>query len=244
MLTRFALTLLMALFINFSFSQEFIWSDAFRNDVDLERVKAVEQSDTFFHVVEVRDDHILRWILFDKKTLRHISTKEISPTSAENTLEHFFISKDTLHTISTRRNRELDRLEVFAMRYTMSGQMVGSEQLVHFSAEAYSTSKSGLRLKISPDGSRVLLYFDKDIERKQTEGIHFKCYDKYWSFIWEKDLRLPPSPDILQVHHFLVDNFGGVYMMSGRNPVKTSSDWQRPQGGQYVVYYFNAERNK
>jgi hypothetical protein len=49
---------------------------------------------------------------------------------------------------------------------------------------------------------------------------------------------------VLQVHHFLTDDFGGVYMMSGRRPVKTSSDWQRPQGGQYVVYYYDPERNK
>jgi hypothetical protein len=241
---RAAFTLLFVCFSTLAASQKLIWSEAARNDRALERVKAVSESDSVFHVIEEREDHILRWIQCEKDSLRILNAREIVPASKENTLEHFFIFNDTLYTLSTRRNRDSDQLEVLAMCYDSRGNALCSEQLVHQLSEPVNSKRSGLQCKISPDGTCILLYFDKDSERKQTEGIHFKCYNRYWNLNWEKDLRLPPSPDVLQVHHFLVDNYGGVYMMSGRNPVKTSSDWQRPQGGQYVVYYYNSTRNK
>jgi len=195
---RTAFTFLSILLYSTLPSQHFVWSAAARNDRALHHVQAVSQVDTIIHVIEERDDHILHWMRYGRESLGIVGRNEIVPISEERTLEYFYIHHDTLHTLSTRWNREADYTEVFLMRYDTSGNAIGS----------------------------------------------FKCFDRSWNLMWEKDLRLPPAPDILQVHHFLVDNYGGVYMMSGRKPVKTASDWQRPQGGQYVVYYYNAERNK
>ena len=241
---RASITLLFTFIYGSATSQQLVWSEAARNDRALESVKVVAESDSIFHVIEEREDHILRWLQYGKNSLRILNAKEIMPTSNENTLEHFFILNDTLHTISTRRNRESNNVDVLAMRYDVNGSAINTEQLVHKQDEPISAKRSGIQCKLSPNGSRILLYFDKESERKQTEGIHFKCYDSNWNLNWEKDLRLPPSPEILQVHHFLADNYGGVYMMSGRNPIKTSSEWTRPQGGQYVVYYYNPFLNK
>jgi len=244
LVARTAFTFLSILLYSTLPSQHFVWSAAARNDRALHHVQAVSQVDTIIHVIEERDDHILHWMRYGRESLGIVGRNEIVPISEERTLEYFYIHHDTLHTLSTRWNREADYTEVFLMRYDTSGNAIGSEQLVHLRNESSEPRQSGLQCRFSPDSTRVLVFFDKDNERKQTEGIHFKCFDRSWNLMWEKDLRLPPAPDILQVHHFLVDNYGGVYMMSGRKPVKTASDWQRPQGGQYVVYYYNAERNK
>ena len=225
-------------------SQKLIWSEATRNDRAVQRVQAIAQADTLFHVIEERDDHILRWLRYGRESLKMIGAQEIIPLSDENTLEYFFIRRDTLHTLSTRWNREENMTEVLLVRYDETGNVIGDALTIHKRNESSQPRNSGLQCIQSPDSAHVLIYFDKENERQQTEGIHFRCFDMQWSVIWEKELRLPPSPDILQVHHFLVDNFGGVYLMSGRKPVKTTSDWQRPQGGQYVVYYYNPERNK
>jgi hypothetical protein len=48
----------------------------------------------------------------------------------------------------------------------------------------------------------------------------------------------------VQVHNFLIDNSASIYMLSGRNPEKSGTEWKRPQGGRYVVFYFNHETNK
>jgi hypothetical protein len=239
-----AITLLLFLYSVCSFSQQLMWSDAARNDRALERVRAISQTDTIFHVIEERDDHVLRWLHIGMNSLKQVSSKQIDPISDNAILEHFFIRNDTLHTIHTRWNKDSDRTDVILMRYDFHGAAIGPEQILHHRDESSEPRRSGLQCLISPDSTRVLLFFDKENERRQGEGVHFKCFDRSWNLRWEKDLRLPPSTDILQVHHFLVDNYGGVYLMSGRKPVKTNSDWQRPQGGQYVVYYYHAERNK
>ena len=242
--SRLVCTLLAILVAGLIHSQQITWSTGVRNDRAIERVQAVALTDTLLHVIEERDNHTLHWVRFGNHSMRMQGNTEITPASEDDKLAYYFIRRDTLHTLSTRWNRDLDCTEVYRMQYDTSGKKIGEPLLLHKHSESSQPRSSGLQCKLSPDSAQVLLFFDSDNERKQTEGIHFKCFDSQWNLVWEKDLRLPPSADILQVHHFLMDNSGSVYMMSGRKPIKSSADWQRPQGGQYVVYYYNAERNK
>ena len=242
--TRLLCSLLATLVVGPIHSQQITWSSSVRNERAIERVQAVELTDTLLHVIEERDHHTLRWVRFGSESMRMVGNTEIIPASEEDKLAYYFIRRDTLHTLSTRWNRELERTEVYRMLYDTSGKRIGDQILLHQQIDSSEPRKSGLQCKLSPDSTHILLFFDSENERKQTEGIHFKCFDTQWKMAWEKDLRLPPSAEVLQVHHFLVDNSGAVYMMSGRKPLKSNADWQRPQGGQYVVYYYNAERNK
>ena len=242
--SRLICSLLAILLANHAYSQQITWSSSVRNDRAIEHVQAVALSDTLLQVIEERDHHMLRWVRFGAQSMRMLGNTEIMPASEDDRLAYYFIRRDTLHTLSTRWNRALECTEVYGMQYDTSGKRIGDPLLLHAHGESSEPRKSGLQCQLSPDSARVLLFFDSDNERKQTEGIHFKCFDQQWQMTWEKDLRLPPSANILQVHHFLVDNSGSVYMMSGRKPLKSNADWQQPQGGQYVVYYYNAERNK
>ena len=226
------------------FSQLLTWSDPVRNERAIEHVKALGVSNQVLHVIEQREDRQLRWIRYDAETMQTLSSVDISPMYDNSRLEYYFFKNDTLHTLSTRWNRVDDCTEVWALRYDKDGAPIGETALVHKRQEPGEPRRNGLQLKHSPDSSLFLLFFDSDNERRQTEGIHFKCFHTDWTPLWEKDLRLPAAPEILQVHHFLMDNRGGVYMMSGRKPNKGSSDWQRPQGGQYVLYYYNCTLNK
>jgi hypothetical protein len=227
-----------------SHAQQLIWSEPTSNNRAIERVQAVAKNDSVVHVIEERENHELRWICYHWNNLNVLKTADIKMDDADMVLEHFFILNDTLQIISTRWNNKTDCTEVFAMRFGMDGKRLGESVWVHKRSETSRPRRSGVQCMLSPDSSLFLVYFDSDNERKQTEGIHFKCYRNNWEPVWEKELRLPPSIEIIQVHQFLLDNAGGVYLMSGREPIKTSSEWQRPQGGQYVVYYYNAAQNK
>ncbi len=228
----------------FAFAQQVTWSEPMRNERAIERVQAIAQADTVLHVVEERDNHSLRHVRYNWNTLRQLGFSDINPTDERSQPAYFFILNDTLHVISTRWNRLEDCTEVMASLFDAEGKSIGAEQLVHKRNEPGEPRSSGLQCKISPSGTHILLFFDSDSERKQSDGIHFKCFRNNWTLFWEKNLRLPANNDILQVHHFLADDDGGVYMMSGRKPLKTSTDWQRPQGGQYVVFYYNSKLNK
>lgn len=242
--SRLVCSLLAILVVGPIQSQHITWSPSARNDRAIERVQAVELTDSLLHVIEERDHQTLRWVRFGSRSMQLLGSTEIIPASEDDKLAYYFIRHDTLHTLSTRWNRDLESTEVFSLQYDTTGKKIGDPLLLHKHSESSQPRSSGLQCKISPDSTHILLFFDSENERKQTEGIHFKCFDSQWGMVWEKDLRLPPSADILQVHHFLLDNSGSVYMMSGRKPLKSNAEWQRPQGGQYVVYYYNAERNK
>jgi hypothetical protein len=215
-----------------------------RNDRDLEEVQAVALNDTLVHVIEERDDHLLRWTCYGEQSMLPVRNTLIKPSVESDKLIHFYVRDHVMTTMSVRRDRESDRGEIYVSRFDADGKSLSPEKLVHTKNNWTDQRRIGLECKFSPDSSHILVFFDSERERKQSEGISFKCYSSDWTLVWEKEIRLPPSADVLQPHHFLVDNDGGVYMMSGRKPIKAASDWQHPQGGKYVVYYYNAQLNK
>jgi hypothetical protein len=222
---------------NITIAQGVIWSQPVKNERSLERVRVVSTSSSIMHVVEEREGQ-LRWARYSTDSLHLKSSTDVSGPGDDFTIEQFFIQADTLTLVYSGWNKESEQIEIFMQRYSDAGATVGEAKLVHARYESSRPRKSGIECVLSPDSLSLLLFFDSDVERKQTEGIAFKCYSHALQLLWEKDLRLPATPDLLQVHHFLLDNKEGVYMMSGRNPIKTFADWQRPQGGQYVVYYY------
>lgn len=215
-----------------------------RNERAIEHLQAVGLDDTLLHVVEQRQSDRLRWIRYDLHSMVPMSSVDIASTDSGDDLEYFFILRDTLYTLSTHWNNTEDCTEVFAMRYDTDGKALDSPTMVHKRSEPGQPRNSGIQYRMSPDSSHILLFFDTEGERKKSEAIHFKCYSRHWVLEWEKELRLPETPTVLPAHHYLIDNQGGVYMMSGRKPVKTSADWQHPQGGQYEIYYYNFALNK
>jgi len=214
-------------------------TNSVKNDRSLEKVRAVTAKNGTLHVIEERQFETLNWIRYSLDGLQQSGQSLIPYPSHTSVLEHFFMSDDTLTIVYSHWNILLGRTEVFAGRYLNNGNLVDSLHQLHFEIQNSKPRKSGLQCQLSPDSTKFILFFDGEVERKQSEGIHFRCFDRSLKMLWDKDLLLPPAPEIAQVHHYLLDNNGGVYLMSGRNPIKSFSDWQRPQGGMYVAYYFN-----
>ncbi len=225
-------------------SQRLACTEEQRNNRDLKLAQAVALNDTLVHVIEERDDHHLRWTSYGFQSMQPVHNTLLKPEAENDKLIHFYVRDNVLTTISTRRNRESDRAEIYIASFDQDGKSTCPEKLIHAKNDWSEQRRNGFECKFSPDSSRILVFFDSEKERKHTEGISFKCYSSDWSLLWEKEIRLPPSSEVLVPHHFLVDNDGGVYMMSGRKPAKAASDWLQPQGGKYVVYYYNAQINK
>jgi hypothetical protein len=210
-----------------------------KNDRSLERVQAVSSKNGKLHVIEERQDGELHWLRYSLDSLKEIGNSAISFPANDLLLEHFFLVNDTLTMVYSQWNKTAERTDVFAARFTEFGSLVDSLHSVHMRPENGKPRRSGLQCELSPDSTKFVLFFDGEVERKQSEGIHFRCFNRSLKQLWEKELRLPPAVEIAQVHHYLLDNSGAIYLMSGRNPIKSFSDWQRPQGGQYVAYYFD-----
>jgi hypothetical protein len=225
-------------------AQTLVCSEEMRNDRDLEQVQAIAYHDTLIHVIEERDDHVLRWSCYGALSMQTVRSTLIRPAVEGDQLIRFFVRQNIMTTISKRRNRNAESTEIYVTQYDRDGKCLLPEKLIHTQHDRNEQRRNKFECKLSPDSAHILVYFDSEKERKHSEGISFKCFTSEWILQWEKEIRLPPSTDVLQPHHFLVDNDGGVYMMSGQKPVKAAADWIHPQGGKYVVYYYNPALNK
>lgn len=229
---------------NQALTQTLVCSEEMRNDRDIEQVQAIAYHDTLIHVIEERDDHVLRWTSYGAESMLTVRSTFIRPAVDGDKLVRFFVRQSIITTIFERRNRNAESTEIYVTQYDRDGKCLLPEKLIHTQHDRSEQRRNSFECKLSPDSSHILVYFDSEKERKHSEGISFKCYSNEWTLQWEKDMRLPPSTDVLQPHHFIVDNEGGVYMMSGRKPVKAAADWTHPQGGKYVVYHYNPALNK
>lgn len=105
-------------------------------------------------------------------------------------------------------------------------------------------SSSVLGVSFSPDSSKVLIYFDRTAPKKTDKDIPLRVYSRSFELIWEKALELPYTNDVVQIHQYFVDNNGGLYLLSGKNPVKNIARQIKTQGGRYLVFYYNNVTNK
>ncbi|MCC6601031.1 MAG: hypothetical protein IT223_10205 [Crocinitomicaceae bacterium] len=132
--------------------------------------------------------------------------------------------------------------KVFANIIANNGTLSGSQVLVFETHIQSASDIPEMNCCISPDRQKMLLLFTPPDNQKTSESISLKMYSADVELLWDKELELPCEKDMVRVQRFIVDNDGGVYMMSGKNPEKKS--WQRPQGNLYVVFYYNNEANK
>jgi hypothetical protein len=158
--------------------------------------------------------------------------------------EYITSMKSQIMVFTSGFSEENEHYQIFCTTFDMHGKKLADTTLVHFVLSESKTEAPEFGVELSPDSTKMLLYFDPPLARRSSESISFKCYDQSLDLIWEKDMLLPYTSDVVQVHSFLLDNNANVYMMSGENPEKDNRRWQRPMGGRYVVFFYNAKDKK
>ncbi len=105
-------------------------------------------------------------------------------------------------------------------------------------------SSSTLGVSFSPDSTKILIYFDRAAPKKTDKDLTLRVFSQSFEFLWEKLLQLPYTSDVVQIHQYFIDNSGGVYLLSGKNPQKNIVRQVKTQGGRYLVFYYSNETNK
>jgi hypothetical protein len=158
--------------------------------------------------------------------------------------EHVVASREQVMVFTSEYAKENEQFQIYCTLFNKQGKKISDAALVHYTVAESKSDVPEFGVVMSPDSSKMLLYFDPPFARKSTETLSFKCYDMSLDLLWEKEILLPYTNDIVQVHSFLIDNNSNIYMMSGENPEKDSRKWQRPMGGKYVVFFYNARDKK
>jgi hypothetical protein len=160
---------------------------------------------------------------------------------SELSLSHFHVLKDRVLIFLTGYDRKEGKQYGLCMTSTLDGTNVSEPRLLQYIEQDFRTP---FGTELSPDSSLILTYFEQNIQRKTDRNVDIKVFNVDLVLQWGKKLELPYGNDVVQINQFKVDNYGSVYMMSGRNPEKNNQRLLRPQGGRYVVFHYNQTDNK
>lgn len=198
---------------------------------------------SFFVIDENRKTNFLRLTAYHLENSTTHWVEKIQLEEDEK-LESVSFLDSTFVLFTSKTDQSNKETSIFCLLLDHLGKTKSDKKQIHQTTFSNTSNQPEFGITFSPDSTRLLLYFDPPYERKSSEAISFKCYSKDIELIWEKEILLPYTQEIVQVHSFLLDNAGELYMMSGRNPAKDGKLWQKPQGARYVVFYYNAKTNK
>jgi hypothetical protein len=228
------------------FAQDLVWSPPQKFSRDARTFGYVASDTSGFLVMEenVKSSMITlqRYGLKDLKPLG--KTEYAYGNAAGRSFEFITESKNQLVLFTGEFSKENEQFQIFCTLFDKQGNKLTEPALVHYTLAESKSDVPEFGVVLSQDSLKMLLFFNPPFARKSTETLSFKCYDEALDLLWEKEMLLPYTNEVVQVNSFLLDNNTNVYMMSGENPEKVSRRWQRPMGGRYVVFFFNAKEKK
>lgn len=225
-------------------AQNHLCSEEFRTERDMKGVRIVGTDSLRFYVMdENRKENFIRITAYACKDLKMMNSNKIILNENEK-LESISFCHSQFLVLTSLVDLKRKETKVYSRLIHPDGAVISDTQQVHELIHGNTVTPPQIGIQFSPDSTKFLLYFDPPYERKSSEAISFKCFSYNLQPIWAKEILLPYTQEIVQVHSFLLDNSGDVYMMSGRNPVKDGKLWQKPQGARYVVFYYNGLNNR
>lgn len=171
------------------------------------------------------------------------TTEHLVPlvNDAKIEISHYHVLRDRLLIFLTNYDRKQSKQYAFCITCTLDGKSISQPILLHSIEQGFKTNFGTV---LSPDSATVLAYFEQNVQKRTDRIIGLRALNVDMQLLWERELELPYDNDIVQVNQFKIDNEGAVYLLSGRNPIKNNARVLRPQGGRYVVFYFNNASNK
>jgi hypothetical protein len=228
-------------------AQTQICSESFKLSRDLSGVAVAGTNDQNFYTVEVAKK--IKALNLVCRTTGNMAVKwskaiPMPSGTVEHEFESFLKLDSAFFLFTSAFSKESEQFQIFCTKFDNSGEIVGVPALVHYTIAEGRADAPKFGYALSPDKSKILVFFDPPFERKNTDPVAFKMYGTDLELIMEKDLVLPYKQDILQVHNFLVDNNGNIFMMSGRNSPKKDTGIPPSLGGRYALFYYNYMENR
>jgi hypothetical protein len=186
----------------------------------------------------------IAYYAFETRALEHTITIDLPEGQRDQRFEQLLFLQSGFIIFTGGFSKESEQYQIMASMLDSKGARVGPATLVHYTKEQTSNHALKFHAVHSPDGSKILMYFDPKFEQKRDTPLGLKVYQPDLELLWEKDLELPYRSDILEVHHYAIDNAADVYLMSGRNPAKDEEGIKTVQIGKHAVFYYNHTTNK
>lgn len=238
---------LCGMFFIYSNAQSVLCSVPVKNKVNTNPVSIVGKDDSGYYAFEKHEkESLIKLSHYFYNDLKSDWTKTIEYGKGypDARFENLIAVKEGLLLFISSFNKENEQLQVYCTMIDKSGNVLGDPALVHYILSEGREFSPQFGVEVSPNKEKILIFFDPPFERKSTEALSFRCYDNDLDMLWDKEILLPYSSDMIQVHQFVLDNDANLYMLSGRKRPNGFSKLVKPESGRYIMFYYNAKENK
>lgn len=152
---------------------------------------------------------------YDRQMNRKNSVElDLQQDKKEKDLEFIVQLGKQLYLFSSFDNQKLDKNFLFVQTI--------NKQTLKPNADIQNIAEIGFKRKrnagtysyrVSPDSSKVLIFYSLPYEKGEPEKFGFSVFDKNMKLMWKKDVKLPYNDELFSVDKFKVDNNGNVYLL-------------------------------
>ena len=131
-------------------------------------------------------------------------------------LESFFQMRDgRFYMFTSYLNRDRENVLEAQLMRPQTLQFSSNQKEIHrLSFEGYAKNNSGTYgFNMSPDSTKLLVFYNLPYERSAEEKFGFKVYDQFLKPIWEKEITLPYTDELFKLRQLRLDNAGNLYVI-------------------------------
>lgn len=148
---------------------------------------------------------------------------------------------EKIYIFTTLYNKETKNRDMFVQE--VGGSRISSLESMQKVAEMpgdHTTVRGRYDLKISEDGSHLLIFSRLPRHMKASDSYAFRVFDKNMSLVWEYDADLPFDADRFSIVSHQVDNDGNVYLLGKYVDERATGLIKFATSYQYVVLAYGA----
>lgn len=227
-----------------------VWSENFKSKRNVQSTRMIGADEVHLYVLrdELGRDGRFMLDIFDRNTMVRLHERVVFvPDIPGHTVQfdRILMLGGRLLLIVTAFDAREGLVRAFASSLGTDGIPQDVPVLL---AEATTRKRGSMPFgyELSRDGSKLLVYPANPSERRVTDRYSFRVVDAALETVWDKNLDLQQSAELMEVGSFRVDARGHIYMMSGvQAPDKTLRGMERQRSDRsYVVIAYDPDENR
>jgi hypothetical protein len=163
---------------------------------------------------------------------------ELEMGKVELALEDIHIVGDKIIVFASIYDKKADEKNLFMKAYTTADMKSVSmfTKVARIGVES-KRNQGAFETKVSPDGSKILIYVEDPFEKKEFDRFAVKVFSKDLEKLWEDDIEMPYSDQEFLMEEMQVDNDGSVICVGVKYAAKQEARQLKREG--QVTYEYH-----
>ena len=176
--------------------------------------------------------------------LKHSQKIDLKYKKKKLQFEELLNLNGNLYLLTSFNNKAKEKTYLFSQK--LNKRFIPAKKPIKIAEiETGSWIKEGsFDLEISKDSSKILVYGQLPYQRKQSERFNLSVLDKQLQPIWDRNIILPYSDQLLSIENYKVDNQGNVYILGKLRHEKARLFQNKTPNYHYIILAYSANKDE